>query len=212
MRWVSLWYVGRSVCLSVTLMSPAKTAELIEMMFGLWAQMGPRNHVLDGVQIFRGKGQFWGKGRPLQSIGTLCGHLCENSWTNRFAVWVVDSEWAEGNTSSIVFARWRQCVLPCGHIGATWRIRLNRPSAAVIRSYVKLLWPLVQHGDRPSSWTCYARVWTTNEEYLVILVVVQNLVEIASLTWKRLFTTLLGFFGEIWPQMGRRIKKLSKDV
>jgi len=26
---------------------------------------------------------------------------------------------------SIVFARWRQCALLCGHIGATWRIRLN---------------------------------------------------------------------------------------
>ena len=26
----------------------AKTAEPIEMLFGLWAQMGPRNHVLDG--------------------------------------------------------------------------------------------------------------------------------------------------------------------
>jgi len=26
---------------------------------------------------------------------------------------------------SIVFARWRQCFLPWGHIGATWRIRLN---------------------------------------------------------------------------------------
>jgi len=30
-----------------------------------------------------------------------------------------------------------------GHIGATWRILLNRPSAAAIRLYVKLLWPLV---------------------------------------------------------------------
>ena len=55
---------------------------------------------------------------------------------------------AEWSTSSIVFARWRQCAHmpmcpPCGHIGATWRIRLNRPSAAVMRSYVKLLWPLV---------------------------------------------------------------------
>jgi len=28
----------------------AKTAEPIEMPFGLWAQMGHRNHVLDGVQ------------------------------------------------------------------------------------------------------------------------------------------------------------------
>jgi len=30
-----------------------------------------------------------------------------------------------------------------GHIGATWRILLNRPSAAAMRSYVKLLWRLV---------------------------------------------------------------------
>jgi len=38
------WSVGRSV----TLVSPAKTAEPIEMPFGLWAGMGPRNHVLVG--------------------------------------------------------------------------------------------------------------------------------------------------------------------
>ena len=37
------------ICRSVTLVSPAKTAESIEMPFGLWARMGPRNHVLDGV-------------------------------------------------------------------------------------------------------------------------------------------------------------------
>jgi len=30
-----------------------------------------------------------------------------------------------------------------GHIGATWRIRLNRPSAADMWPNVKLLWPLV---------------------------------------------------------------------
>ena len=27
-----------------------------------------------------------------------------------------------------------QCALPCGHIGASWRIRLNRPSAVAMRS------------------------------------------------------------------------------
>jgi len=37
--------------------------------------------------------------------------------------------WAEGITSSMVFARWRQCALKIGHIGATWRIPLNRRSA-----------------------------------------------------------------------------------
>ena len=43
---------------------------------------------------------------------------------------------------SIVFARWRQCAHMGGHIGATWRLRLNRPSAAAMQCYVKLLWPL----------------------------------------------------------------------
>jgi len=34
--------------------SCAKTAESIEMPFGLWARMGPRNHVLDGSpQVLR---------------------------------------------------------------------------------------------------------------------------------------------------------------
>jgi len=37
-----------SVYRSVTLESPAKTAEPIEMLFGLFARMVPRNHVLDG--------------------------------------------------------------------------------------------------------------------------------------------------------------------
>jgi len=29
------------------------------------------------------------------------------------------------------------------YIGATWRIQLNRPCAAAMRAYIKLLWPLV---------------------------------------------------------------------
>jgi len=40
--------VGLSVCLSVTIASPTKTVEPIEMPFGLWTRVGPRNHVLDG--------------------------------------------------------------------------------------------------------------------------------------------------------------------
>jgi len=43
----------------------AKTGEPIKMTFELWARMGIRNRVLDGVQIPHGKGQFWGKERPL---------------------------------------------------------------------------------------------------------------------------------------------------
>jgi len=40
----------------------AKMAEAIEMLCGLWAWMGQRNH---GVQIHYGKGQFLGKRAPI---------------------------------------------------------------------------------------------------------------------------------------------------
>jgi len=54
--------VAWSVCLSVTLVSPAKTAASIEMPFGLRTRVGPRNHVLDEVQIPMGTGNFEGGG------------------------------------------------------------------------------------------------------------------------------------------------------
>jgi len=41
------WSVGQCVMI----MSPAKTAELFEMPFGMWTLMGSRNQILDGVQI-----------------------------------------------------------------------------------------------------------------------------------------------------------------
>jgi len=40
--------------------------------------------------------------------------------------------WAEGCTSLVVFARWRQSALMEGHIAVTWRIQLNRPSMAAM--------------------------------------------------------------------------------
>ena len=43
----------------------AKMAELIEMPFGLWAQMGPRNHVLGGGPDPTGKGNLKGEGRSV---------------------------------------------------------------------------------------------------------------------------------------------------
>ena len=53
--------VGRSVGLSVTLVSLAKTAEPIEMPFGLRTLVGPGNNVLDGAPDM-GSGNFLGKG------------------------------------------------------------------------------------------------------------------------------------------------------
>jgi len=55
------WSVGLSVCWSVTLVSPAKTAELIEMPFGLRTLVDPVNHVLAWVKIPYGKGNSWMK-------------------------------------------------------------------------------------------------------------------------------------------------------
>ena len=54
--------ICRSVCrlLSVTVLSPAKTAEPIEIPFWLWTLMGPGNSVLHEVQIPMGNGNFWG--------------------------------------------------------------------------------------------------------------------------------------------------------
>jgi len=40
-------------------MSPVKTDEPIEMAFGLWTQMGPRNHVLHGIQIPQSEGAIY---------------------------------------------------------------------------------------------------------------------------------------------------------
>jgi len=127
-------------------------------------------------------------------ILTFCRELCRNGRTDQFAIWVINSIWAERSVSSILFSRWyhraqfqsyspggadipndtlpwavhkkaeltdllfglwtlvvrrkhklnriHQVVTMCPH-GATWRIRLNRPSVVMMQSYVKLLWPLV---------------------------------------------------------------------
>ena len=50
--------VARFVCLLVMIVSLAKTAKPIEMPFGLWTWVGPKNHVLDGVQIPHENGQL----------------------------------------------------------------------------------------------------------------------------------------------------------
>jgi len=53
--------VGWSVGLSVTLVSPAKTAEPIEMPIGLRTRVGSENHVLDGGPSFPWEWAiFWG--------------------------------------------------------------------------------------------------------------------------------------------------------
>jgi len=53
-------YCGLSVCrsISITVASPIKTAEPIEMPFGLSTRVDTRNHQLDADPDPDGKGQF----------------------------------------------------------------------------------------------------------------------------------------------------------
>ena len=51
---------------SVAFGTHTKTAEPIQMSFGLMTRVGLRYHVLDGVQIPKGKGQFSGVVRAIQ--------------------------------------------------------------------------------------------------------------------------------------------------
>jgi len=46
-----------------SVLNTAKTTKLIQVPFGLWTRMDPRNHVLDGVQIPLGRGNFEGEKR-----------------------------------------------------------------------------------------------------------------------------------------------------
>jgi len=57
MRPIVIDQVAWSVYQSVTVLSPAKTAEL---PFALRIQVGPTNQVLDGVQITPWEGAVWG--------------------------------------------------------------------------------------------------------------------------------------------------------
>jgi len=79
--WLLLWTEqrGQSVCLLITFVSPAKTAEPIVMPFWELTQVGPRNHVLHEVQTPKGNGQFWGLSTPLKSTDSLRCSVFKNS-------------------------------------------------------------------------------------------------------------------------------------
>ena len=58
MRPIATHVVAWSVCVYVTWTNPAEMAETIK--FGMWAEVGPHKHVLDGSGSPQGNGQFWG--------------------------------------------------------------------------------------------------------------------------------------------------------
>jgi len=95
--------------------SAAKTAETIKLPFAFRTRAGPMNHVLHEVQM-----PTWEGAILMGNKQTICSFDC-------------GLEWAEGCTSSIVFARWRQCALVEGHVAVTCRITLNHPCTAAMR-------------------------------------------------------------------------------
>ena len=106
-------------------------AEEIEMPFGLWTWVGPRKHVLYGTQIPNAKGQLLG-GKDMP------GHARQH-FVMSYAKWLNQSicslgcglRWAEGNTNSIVFARWRQCAFWEGTLA--WRQVANTIEPSICR-------------------------------------------------------------------------------
>ena len=114
-------------------MSPAKTAEPIQMLFGLWARVGLRNHVLhEGPDLRMRRGNFEWERAPCCKVQGRSAVRCAKT--------------AEPIEMPFGFWTWmgpRKHVLHRVHIGVTRRIRLNRPCAAAMRPYAKLLWPLV---------------------------------------------------------------------
>ena len=103
---------------------------------------GPKETQISwGSRSSHGTGQFWRKGTPIIKYRD-CRELCKNGLTDWLAILVgrrCGLRWVNGRTSSIVFARLRQCALMRRHTGVTRRIWMNCPSAAAMWSYVKLL-------------------------------------------------------------------------
>jgi len=151
------WSVGQSVSHTS---EPCKTAEPIEMPFGLRTRVGPGNHVLDGDPDPPWEGAIL----RLKSIGTLCGHLCENGWTDRDAVWILDSEWPKES-----WARWGpDCPMRRGNFGgkgrpvcrepcrngwtnqsAVWVVNSGGPKEGQVQSYSPSHWRHLANTTEP---------------------------------------------------------------
>jgi len=72
------WSVGRSVGLSVTLVSFAKTADMTDMPFGLRTRVGAGNHILDGgPDPPMGRSNFGQRGAHYKVSAVSCAKTAE---------------------------------------------------------------------------------------------------------------------------------------
>ena len=79
------------------------------MPFGLWARTDPRNHELDQVQI-PWEGAISGKWLPIVKYRDFLLWAVRKRLKRSICHMGCGLGWAEGSTSSIIFARWRQCT------------------------------------------------------------------------------------------------------
>jgi len=77
-----------------------------------------------------GKGQFWWIGAPIVKYRHFLLYAVQKRLNLSICRFGCGLEWDEGCTSSIVFARWRQCALMEGHVAVACRMTLNHPSTA----------------------------------------------------------------------------------
>jgi len=105
----------------------AQTAEPMVMPFGLWARTDPRNRKLNGAEISPWEGTILGERGEGAVQKRLNRSICHLGY---------GLGWAEGSTSSIVFAR---CF---DHLFKFFKCQ-ERPSA--VRRMQKTLWPPKLH-------------------------------------------------------------------
>ena len=72
--------VAWSLSQSVVIASTAKTAELIEMSFGLWTVVGPSNHVLDEGCTLAQPGKYDGTVRVCRRCSLVSNYFNHLLW------------------------------------------------------------------------------------------------------------------------------------
>jgi len=92
------------------------------MPFRLWARTGLRNHKLDRGPDPHGKGQFWRKGVPIVKYRYFLPWAVQKRPNRLICHLGCGFGWAEGSTSSVIFASWEGTLAPPGEYD--WTIRL----------------------------------------------------------------------------------------
>ena len=127
-RWSSV------VCQSVSLShrEPYKWPNWSWCCLDFWTLVCPRNHLLDaGPYSHTERGNYEGE-------KLLAQDLPGRVWRSIYSKWL-----SRGQNGSSTVRMSIGVYLMGVHIGATCRIRLNRPCAAAMRPYVQLVWRLV---------------------------------------------------------------------